>query len=182
MERSRALLVAAATTVVGVASTIGVAVYTGSGLLGFGGAFGATAAAADASSHDPATEATTTTTQTPVVVTQYQDQYDRYVINVPVAGDQEDQSHSGDPAPPPSALPPLVSSGSPASAQPQPTTAPNDAADGEDRDGEDSHGDDREGEDRSDDAAAGSKSSASPMPPGCVDGQLEDNGVWNCQH
>ena len=21
-----------------------------------------------------------------------------------------------------------------------------------------------------------------PKPPGCVDGQLEDNGVWNCQH
>lgn len=21
-----------------------------------------------------------------------------------------------------------------------------------------------------------------PMPAGCIDGQLEDNGVWNCQH
>jgi hypothetical protein len=21
-----------------------------------------------------------------------------------------------------------------------------------------------------------------PMPPGCKQGQLEDNGVWNCQN
>ena len=178
MERSRALLVAAAATVVGVASTVGVAAYTGSGLLGFGRSFGASPAAADASPHDPATDVTTTTTtQPPQVVTQYQDQYDLYVINVPVAGGGDEQAKSDDPAPQLSSLPPGASTGSAASAPaPRSNTAPAQQDESDDAAGEGRDAEDRDGED------AWSKSSTPPMPPGCVDGQLEDNGVWNCQH
>ena len=36
--------------------------------------------------------------------------------------------------------------------------------------------------DREEGSAAHSSGSIPPMPAGCVGGELEDNGVWNCQH
>ena len=182
VERNRALFVAAATTVVGVASTVGAAVYSGSGLLGFGSTFGASAAAADASPQSSATSVTPTT-QAPLVVTQVQDEYDRFVINVPAPGSDEDPSTSDDP-PPPLALLPAGASTTSSAPEPETGTAPaqdDDSADREDE-AEDREDEAEEGGERDDDAATWSNSSAPPMPAGCVDGQLEDNGVWNCQH
>lgn len=168
MERHKALAAAATVTVLTATGTVALAATGHSGLLGFGSPFGLQRASADSASATRPYNGAPPTTAATQVVTQLQDVYDRFVVTVPdpsasapAAGPASGDA-SNDAAPPDVATTTPVTTEPPESNEPPPSTTSTARP--------------------QDDGEYQPSQPPPPVPPGCKDPQLEDNGVWNCQH
>ena len=200
MERRKALALSAAAVAVVVSGTIAIAATSRSGFLGFGGASqpspagGEAAATAPGATPVPQAEGGVGqgTPSSPQVVTQYEDVVDRYVVRAgaspapAVGASAVPSAPAADPSAPPPAdgqaptttAPPVATTSAPTT----PTTvtsAPTTTAP------------------RSPTTTVATTATTRPpgvpsdwpadkpippMPAGCRQPQLDDNGTWNCQH